>query len=101
MQVVDGKHWGFGPMVYDEGLHVPSNPKFKEPGYLKGMEAGGRLITQTLSQPITVPFYKLLHKTCWSNHEGEGSFMRLPIYSMESMLGRMNLLKCILRMKMK
>jgi hypothetical protein len=75
MQVIDGLHWDFGPNVYDEGLHS-ADPRRREPGFLKGMEKGSHLVAQTLLQPLTVPFYKLLHKTCWSNHEGPASHMK-------------------------
>jgi len=65
-QFIDGKFHVFGPLVFDEGTH--NGPK--EPGFFNSLKIGCDFASKHLSEPLTISFYKDLHKKLCSHFKG-------------------------------
>jgi hypothetical protein len=67
MQMIDGKHHKYGPMVYDQALHG----RDKEPGFFQSLKNGCQFAADHLSEKLTVQFYKDLHKILCAHFNGK------------------------------
>ncbi len=67
MQMIDGKYHRYGPMVFDEALHKRS----KEPGFFASLKKGCEFAAEHLTEKLTVPFYRQLHKELCSHFKGD------------------------------
>ncbi|MGC2595314.1 MAG: Fic family protein [Rhabdochlamydiaceae bacterium] len=67
MQIIDGKYHEFGCMVFDQGLHGGAI----EPGFFESMKQGCQFASDHLSQPLTIDFYKELHRKLCAHFKGD------------------------------
>ncbi|MBS0649727.1 MAG: Fic family protein [Verrucomicrobia bacterium] len=65
-QIIDGKCHSFGHLVFDQGLHGST----KEPGFFDSLKIGCHFASEHLSEPLTISFYKDLHKKLCSHFKG-------------------------------
>lgn len=67
-QIIDGECHSFGPLVFDLGLH---DDKKVEPGFLASLKDGMNYASANLCQPLTIEFYRELHRQLCTHFMGE------------------------------
>lgn len=66
MQIFDGRFHRYGSKVFDEGLHGHD----KEPGYYKNIQQAAEFASERIKEPISVEFYKNLHRIACAHFDG-------------------------------
>lgn len=66
-QVIDGEYHKYGPFVFDEALHKRKS----EPGFYDSLQKGLSFTSERITNPLTISFYKKLHKVVCSHFKGK------------------------------
>lgn len=84
-QVIDGKYHRFGPMVFDQGLHIKNR---SEPGFYGSLIEALNFTKEHLCEPLTVDFYCKLHKKACAHFKGKANNTDMEWYSTGQFRGR-------------